>query len=92
MIHSVTNLMQREALDHHSFRTIISHGQRATVSQQVSNLFIVNLQTSDVRDYKQGEIHESIVSETVKIKVSVQVKILVGERAETEMFAKIYRV
>lgn len=46
MLHLVqlsTNLMQRKALNNHSFRTVLSDSKRAGIRQQVPDLFVVNL-------------------------------------------------
>lgn len=43
--HTFTNLVKCKALNNHTFGTVLSNGQRANISQQVSDLLIINLQT-----------------------------------------------
>lgn len=53
--HTFTNLVQCKALNNHTFGTVLSNCQRADISQQVSDLFIVNLQTTDVNVNRSKE-------------------------------------
>lgn len=43
-----TNLVQCKALNDHTFGTVLSNCQRADISQQVSDLFIINLQATNI--------------------------------------------
>lgn len=42
-----TNLMQWQALDDHSFRTVLSDGEGDAIRQQVSDLLVINLNAVD---------------------------------------------
>lgn len=46
--HAFTNLVKCKALNNHTFGTVLSNCQRANISQQVSDLFIINLQTTNI--------------------------------------------
>lgn len=46
--HTFTNLVKCKALNNHTFGTVLSNCQRANISQQVSDLFIINLQTTNI--------------------------------------------
>lgn len=43
-----TNLVQCQTLNDHPLGTVLSNSQRSDVSQQVSDLFVINLETTDV--------------------------------------------
>lgn len=53
--HTFTNLVKCKALNNHTFGTVLSNCQRANISQQVSDLFIINLQTKNINVNRSKE-------------------------------------
>lgn len=53
--HTFTNLVKCKALYNHTFGTVLSNCQRANISQQVSDLFIINLQTKNINVNRSKE-------------------------------------
>lgn len=61
-INIFTNLVQCKALHNHTFGTVLSNSQRANISQQVSDLFIINLQITNINVKREKQRRENNLS------------------------------
>ena len=62
--HIFTNLVKCKALNDHTFGTVLSNCQRADISQQVSDLFIINLQATNIKGNRSRENNLSLKKKT----------------------------